>query len=322
MRVLGTGAVPSPRALPACNATTSVLRSAVSRNDRISIVACGIVVLVLQLMLLVEQALDLGPPIRRVRIGQARERDRQLEALADIAHVDRRLERERGDVRRAFRLDGRPCLGTQLLERALQRVPFELLQQAAELPLEVVARIRDQGPERVHVAGGRRDHHLRNPRLARQRRRMHRAGAAEGDQHAGARVDAPLGRHQPDRRLHVEIGDAQHAQRRLGLGHAETVAQLLLERGAGAGDVELHLAADQLLRIIADHRVGVGDGGLRAAARIADRSRPGAGAARPHMQEPAVVHPGERAAAAADLDQIDHRGAHRQPLDEQTYCWS
>src|SRR5205823_2123713 len=64
--------------------------------------------------------------------------------------------------------------------------------------------------------------------------------------------------------------------------------------------------------------IGVGDGGLRSAEPVAGRAGLGAGAARPDLQEPDLVHVRDRAAAGADLDQLDRRDADRQAaaLDE------
>ena len=64
----------------------------------------------------------------------------------------------------------------------------------------------------------------------------------------------------------------------------------------------------KLLRIEpAEHDIGVGDGRFGAAAAIADRARVGAGALRSDLQRADLVAPGDRAAAGADLDHVDHR---------------
>jgi hypothetical protein len=57
--------------------------------------------------------------------------------------------------------------------------------------------------------------------------------------------------------------------------------------------------------------IGVGDGRLGAAAAIADRTRIGARTLRPDLERANVVEPGDRAAARAHFNNIDHRQHHR-----------
>ena len=61
----------------------------------------------------------------------------------------------------------------------------------------------------------------------------------------------------------------------------------------------------------AEQHVGVGDRRLLAAARIANRPWVGACAARPNLQEAAIVDPRDAAAAGADRVDVDHRKAYR-----------
>ena len=77
--------------------------------------------------------------------------------------------------------------------------------------------------------------------------------------------------------------------------------------------VELHLAAEEILGIEpAEQQIGVGDGRLGAAAAVAGRSRHRAGAARPDIEPALVVEPGDRAAADADLEDVDDVAADRE----------
>jgi hypothetical protein len=74
------------------------------------------------------------------------------------------------------------------------------------------------------------------------------------------------------------------------------------------GRVERHVAAEEERRIQeAEHHVGVGDGGLGAAAGVARRARFGARRFGPHLQQPEVVGAGDAAAARPDLHQVDRR---------------
>ena len=84
------------------------------------------------------------------------------------------------------------------------------------------------------------------------------------------------------------------------------------DRGLGERAVELHVAAEEARAVeAAEHEIGVGHRRRLAAAAVAGRARIGARAHRPDMQAAAVVAPGERAAAGADLDDVDHRQLHR-----------
>src|SRR5207248_3621554 len=91
---------------------------------------------------------------------------------------------------------------------------------------------------------------------------------------------------------------------------AERLRAALLDRAARAVHVERDLAAEEVVRVeTAEDDVGVGHGRLDAAAAIADGPRIGARALRPYPQQPAGVDPGDRAAAGADLDEVDDRRA-------------
>ena len=74
-------------------------------------------------------------------------------------------------------------------------------------------------------------------------------------------------------------------------------------------------AADQRWRDAAHDQIGVGDGRLVAAIRIAHRAGLGAGAARPDLEMALAADPGNRAAAGADGLDVDHRDAHREGAD-------
>jgi hypothetical protein len=81
--------------------------------------------------------------------------------------------------------------------------------------------------------------------------------------------------------------------------------------GLGGRARELHVAAEKAFRVeAAQHEVGVGHGRRGAAAAVAGGARIGAGAHRTDMQGATVIAPGERAAAGANLDDVDHRQLH------------
>ena len=102
--------------------------------------------------------------------------------------------------------------------------------------------------------------------------------------------------------------------------HAERLGDLLGEGRAGLVGIELERAADEMAGIdVAQHHVGVGDGGRRAAFVVAHRAGRGAGALGTGLQRAAGIDPDMRAAAGADLGEVDRRhlqrvaGAGQQP---------
>ena len=99
---------------------------------------------------------------------------------------------------------------------------------------------------------------------------------------------------------------------------AHGAGQPLRQRGearARAPRIERDAAADQGRGDAPEHQIGVGDGRLAAAVRIAHRSGLGAGAARPDLEVAFAADPGDRAAAGADGLDVDHRDAHRERAD-------
>ena len=80
-------------------------------------------------------------------------------------------------------------------------------------------------------------------------------------------------------------------------------------------DVERDLAAEQVRRDPAEHDVGVGDGDLGAALAVAERAGVGAGRLRPDLERALRGEPGDRPAAGADGDHVDHRDLRRERAD-------
>ena len=77
--------------------------------------------------------------------------------------------------------------------------------------------------------------------------------------------------------------------------------------------VQRHGAAQEEAGVVvAEHQIGVGHGGLLAAAAVAGRAGCGAGGVRADAQQPHGVDRGDRAAAGADLDHVDRGGLDRQ----------
>ena len=94
---------------------------------------------------------------------------------------------------------------------------------------------------------------------------------------------------------------------------AERSGDAPIQNLAGLAGVEPHLAAEEVSGIEpAEHEIGVGDGRLGAAAPVAGRPGHRAGAARPDIEAALIVEPGDRAAADADFENVDHVAADRE----------
>ena len=86
--------------------------------------------------------------------------------------------------------------------------------------------------------------------------------------------------------------------------------------------IQLHFAADQLVRRDApQHDVRIRHRGLAAFA-VAGRPGIGARAFRTHAQQSAFIHARDGAAARADGVNIEHRHAHRKAVDGRLQCFA
>ncbi len=87
------------------------------------------------------------------------------------------------------------------------------------------------------------------------------------------------------------------------------------DAGAGGVDVERDLATEQVGRDPAQGHVGVGDGDVGPALGVAERARVGACRVRADLEGALGGEPGDRAAAGADGDDVDHRDLARERPD-------
>src|SRR4029079_10977033 len=135
--------------------------------------------------------------------------------------------------------------------------------------------------------------------------RVRGAGAAEGDEGMLSRVGALLDGQDPDRVRHVLVANPHHGGCGLELGVLEPLSQS--SQGAGGErPVERELSAEEECGIEpAEHEVRVGDRRLLAAAAVAGRSRNGASALRPDLEEAAGRDPSHLAAARPDRPRRD-----------------
>ena len=159
------------------------------------------------------------------------------------------------------------------------------------------------------------DDHLADLEFLGERHRVHRPGAAIGEEREVARVDAAADGDGADRVGHAGVDDVEDALRhRLGR-KAERCGDLRRPPWSARRQVERHPAAGEVRGVdAAEHGVGVGDRRLGAAAAVAGRAGDRAGALRPDA-DMAALEPGERAAAGADDVDVDDRHLDRQALE-------
>ena len=153
---------------------------------------------------------------------------------------------------------------------------------------------------------------LRDEDLARDRDRVQRPGAAEGDHRGVARIDALVDRHRAHRERHGGVGDLHDAERRFRARASRSGSPIfVVDRALGGGAIELHGAVEEALGVdAAEDEVGVGHDRIESSPC---RSRPDPdrrprSAAR-HGCRRSASTPGDRAAAGADLDDVDDRQA-------------
>jgi hypothetical protein len=245
------------------------------------------------------------------RAQVAARRDHQLVALPDVAEVEPALERD-PVARHALALERRGARGLELPVGRLDLGGVELVEPPQHRHGDVVHEVGRQQPGRREDPRARRDEHRREPGVSRDRVRVQRARAAERDEQEFARIVATVHRDQAERVHHRRVRDLDDAVRRLDRVQAERHGAALLDRALRAVDVEAELAAEEVAGIEpAEHEVGVRHRRLGAAPAVADRAGLGARAPRADAQQAAGVDPRDRAAAGADLDEVDHRRPHR-----------
>ena len=241
----------------------------------------------------------------------ARQLDPDFEALAGVTHGG--AARPAWFLRRAQPRHVAPGPGLEGLEN-----PGDLGALAAGQPDDarhghVDLRVRPEQADGGADAGPVGNDQFRYFDGPRQARRVHRPGAAKGDQGIIARVAAALYGNHPHGAFHVAVGHRVDAPRGFLHGKAQGSGDVLLDALGGGNRVERHGAAVEILRIeIAEHQIGVGDGRTPAACAIAHGSRVGAGALGADRDQ---AHVGTRdgAAAGPDLQQLHRRDVEGQP---------
>ncbi|MPL86103.1 hypothetical protein SDC9_32079 [bioreactor metagenome] len=238
------------------------------------------------------------------------DRDGAFMHLPDIAHVERAQHRDAlgpeavaGQIGAALRLE----LLEQCVKLGRGLGPFKPHRRRRHV---VVFHVRDDLAEGAQPRGELGDQHLADAHLAGERGDMGGRRPAGAVQHEVARVIAALDRDPPDRVHHVVVDDGEHAMRRLLDADAKRRGQMRLDRAAGFRDVQRQPPADEPVGVqIAQNQVRVGGRRLLAALIVAGRARFRARRLRPHLQQPDLVDPADRAAARAQGLDLDHRDA-------------
>ena len=262
-------------------------------------------------MLLVERVealVELAEAVRAHLPGRQAHGD--LVALAVIAHV--------GHVADAAQLLGdalvlEPLLGplAELLEDARHVLRLGVVEHADVRAGELVAEVGHDVAECAEQARRRGHDHRERAHDPRDGVRVHRPRPAIGNERKLARVVASLDGDDAQRTGHVLVDDGEDAlgsvfDRR----QAHRVGNRLHRRPRGLR-VELHLAAEQPRREVADDDVRVGDGRLDAALSVRGGTRLCAGRLRADAQGLRQLrHVGDRPAAGAHGVDVD--GGHAQ----------
>ncbi len=173
---------------------------------------------------------------------------------------------------------------------------------------ELVAEVGDEVADRAQQARRRRDDHRERAHQLRDRVGVQRPRAAERDEREVARVVAALHRDEPERAGHVLVDDREDAVGRLLDESSPIASAIFCTAAARRVDVELHLAAEQPRRQVAEDDVRVGHGRLLAALAVGGRAGLGACRLRADAERLRQLrHVGDRAAAGADGVHVDGR---------------
>ncbi len=112
---------------------------------------------------------------------------------------------------------------------------------------------------------------------------------------------------------HVFVDDAVDAPRRFFDRQSHRLGEMFVQGPPGGVLVEFHLAAEKAVGAdIAQHQIGIGDGGQFAAAPIACRTRIGFRALRTDLRQAQPINGSDTAAASANLDHVDGGDLDRQ----------
>ena len=172
---------------------------------------------------------------------------------------------------------------------------------------------REEADRRADAGIGRHDHAL-DADLLGHARGVQRRAATEGDQRVLVRRRRRARPHARARHSPCSQTPSRRRRRRaISVDRPMPSATSRSTAPRAASTSSGDRAAGEMRRIdLAQHDIGVGHGGMPAAAAVAGRAGLGAGALGPDRDALQRIERGDRAAAGADLDHLDHRDAHRQ----------
>ncbi len=247
------------------------------------------------------QRLAQGPPCR----------DGEVTPLARVAHVQAAVDAHavlRNPLLRQPRVHlllHRPELGLKVAHHAV-------LRRRHESPGQVVLDVHQEAAQGAVDAGPRRDDDPRDVHGLGHAGRVEGPRAPEGHQGEVAGVE-PLGRgHEAHGVGHAGDGNLLDGHGGVHQLHAKRVRDPLLDGLRAEGGVDLHVPAQELLRVQpVQQEVGVRDGGLIAPLPVARGPGIRAHGAGPHAEGATLVDPRHAAAARAnglDVGRGEHDG--------------
>ena len=239
---------------------------------------------------------------------------RQLEVLADVAHVEGAGEPPPGRRRRPRDRATRTRRCSSVVEAAAPGPPPSAASSSATRVRTRSSRSGSTSSPRAHRMPGAGGHqHPPDAEIAGQGRRVERPGAAEGDQRVAARIVALAHRDDPDGAEHVGLHDGEDAARRLDRSTCRARRPAGRSAASASSRRSGHAAVEQVRR----RSTGPARRWRRSrsgACRRA-RSRPGPDAAPalcgPDPERAAGVDPGDAAAAGADALDLERTGSAR-----------
>ena len=236
--------------------------------------------------------------------------------LADIAHVQLvdHLAPGEGDARAVEQRH--ECRGGRCHLRAAAHPASSVVEQPVQRVHPVVPHVGDHAAQRRGDAGEARHQRARRARprgSARRHAARRRRRTASGVKLL--RIVPALDRDEAQRAGHAGIGDAQDRLGRPRGVEAERAARPAASIARAAASTSSRASLPPIGRsalIRPSTTLASVTVGRVAAGAVADRARHGARALRPDLQQPAGIHPRDRAAARADRGDLDHRRADHQ----------
>ena len=195
-----------------------------------------------------------------------RRRHADVEVLTGITHLHEVL---RGGRRQTGRFEFLLGLTADGGHESSKPIDIDLREWCHVRPDEVDHRVGDEDTEGREGRRGLRDEHSAHAELARHRPRVDGSVAAVRDQGERARIRAVRGQHPAGRVGHVGVHDPFDAPRRFRDIGPERNGDVLFDCGARGVEIELHPSARKGFgREVTEYGVGVGDGGMGAAASV------------------------------------------------------